>query len=373
MDSFSCSIFPSCPGCKIQTNVTSPPILDRINRFFEKKIPLIYGDIVEWRSKVKLAVRGTIDCPEIGLFAENSHSVVPMTKCPLHYAAMDKALSVIYKAISAYQIEPYLEKTNQGRLRYLQMVFDRKTEKVQLSLIFNAESLRENEIAFVKQLYNSLPFWHSIWVNFVSGPTNTILGSRWELFQGEEDFWQEILGIPFYFHPSSFSQAHLGVFEEMLKEIALYLPEKANLLELYAGVGCISLSLASKASFLTLVESSPLSLFCFRKTLSRMNSEISSKSLFFLEPVEEASFPEEVDVILVDPPRKGLSKKCKEKIFASKATQCVYVSCGPDSCLRDCKDFEAAGWFVDDVKAFLFFPGQDHVELLVNLKRAAIS
>ncbi len=369
MDFFSCSIFPRCPGCKFQKNIIDPPVIHRATSFFGRDIPLISREITGWRSKAKLAVRGSSLHPQIGLFEENSHTVVEMKECPLHYPVMNEALDLIYKKMIHHGIEPYREDNNTGRLRYLQMVVDRKTLKLQLSLVFNAKSLTEQETLFVKQLYKEGGFWHSIWGNFQFGCTNTILSSRWELFCGEEDFWQEIKGISFNFHPSSFSQAHLSVFEEMLNVIELYIPSRSNLLELYAGVGCISLSAGLKASKLLLVESSPLSKACFLKTLSSLPKEVSQKCEFLLASVEETVFPSDVDTIIVDPPRKGLSQRCKEKIFTSNAKQLIYVSCGPDSLFRDCKEIVERGWFVDDVKGFLFFPGLDHVELLVNFKK----
>ena len=189
-DSFSCSIFPKCPGCKLQTAVRTPPIWKKLLSFFEDQkiagsFELISKEIVGWRSKAKLAIRGTAEEPMIGLFEEGSHLVVDMEKCPLHYPVMDEALAFIRQKIISFQIVPYNEKNEGGRLRYLQMLVDRQTLKIQLSLVFNAEFLNETELLFIEALSLESPFWHSIWVNFQPKVTNTILGSHWDLVFGD--------------------------------------------------------------------------------------------------------------------------------------------------------------------------------------------
>jgi 23S rRNA (uracil1939-C5)-methyltransferase len=371
MNSFSCPIFPKCPGCKSQKNVLSPPILDELNAFFlNLAIPfdLFSEKIVAWRSKAKLAVRGSRDYPEIGLFEEGSHQVVPMKSCPLHYPKMDEALAIIYQEMVQFGIEPYQE-TGTGRLRYIQLFFQKKTERVQLSLVINGESLEEKEQEFIEKI-STYPIWHSIWVNFHPNLSNTIFGQKWELIFGEEDFYQEMGGISFSFHPASFSQAHLVLFEEILKQVANWIPKGSFLVDLYSGVGCFGVYLAAQCSKVLLIESSPHSLSCFELTRSRLPLDIQEKCLFLQESVEKSEIPIEAEIILVDPPRKGLSKSCKEKINTSKANQLIYVSCGPQSFMRDCLELVESGWLIEKAQGFLLFPGSNHVEIAATFKRA---
>ncbi len=372
----TCSLFPKCSGCKLQKNVRLPPVWKEITIFFESKniiAELVSKEITEYRSKVKLAIRGSITVPQIGLFMEGTHEIMDMPFCPLHYPIMDKASALIKEKMMQHEIAPYEESESRGCLRYIQMVVDRKTNKLQLSLVINGENLSEKEFKFIHDIYESGSFWHSIWVNFLPGSTNTILGNNWKLLHGEEEFWQELLGIDFYFHPSCFSQAHLSVFEEMLQYITFLVPEASNVLELYAGVGCIGFYLAQKASKVVLVESSPQAQECFKKTASKLVSQISGKCSFFSSSVEEMVFPtEKIDVLVVDPPRKGLSRKCKEKINLLQPTQLIYVSCGPISFIRDCKELLENGWILNKARGFLLFPGTDHAEIIASFTRASL-
>lgn len=371
-NSFSCPLFSVCSGCKHKEEVRTPPVWEEICGFFQKIAPflsleLISGEIIEYRSKVKLAVRGTENNPKIGLFKEGTHEVVDLEECPLHYPLMNEALKDLRVKMKSFFIKPYEEKTHLGRLRYLQMFIDRKTLKIQLVLVWNGKSLEKEETLFVNQLYNS-GFYHSIWANFSEKKTNSILGDEWKLLEGNEEFIQEIGNIPFHFHPSCFSQAHLSLFEQMISYVESLVSENKTLLELYSGVGCFGLSLAHKAKQVTLIESSPHAKSSFEKTLKTQPLDIQKKCYFLSGFAEEMSW-NQAEVILVDPPRKGLSKAGKERIHQSEASELIYVSCGFDSLMRDTEEILARGWKIDQIKGFLLFPGTNHVELIVRFFR----
>lgn len=359
-----CDVFPICSGCSRQKNLESPSIWKEILSSLGSS-ELVCGDLLAWRSRAKLAVRGSVDSPLIGLFEEKSHTVIDLSCCPLHYPVMDEALLRIRKQMKIYRIEPYEEKKHMGRLRYLQMVSDR--QKVQLTLVWNGESLTEKEKSFVKQLYKEEIF-HSIWSNYQPKRSNTILGNFWKLEEGEEDFFQEIRGISFAFHPSCFAQAHLSLFEKMIEYIDSLVVEGRYIIDLYSGVGCIGLSLAAKAKRVLLVESSPYAKSSFEKSLEKLSGSIREKCFFLSSFAEDVDFSEG-DVIIVDPPRKGLSKECKEKIFTSHAKQLIYVSCGPESFMRDSREILEKGWILQEAKGFLLFPGTDHVETIASFTR----
>lgn len=374
MDSFSCKLFPVCSGCKCLTSVRNPLIWSKLLSFFHKINPsisleLVTKEITLWRSRVKLAVRGSKKKLQIGLFKEGSHLVVDMQECPLHNPFLDQALSFLRQSILFYEIEPYQEKTLSGRLRYIQMVVNVESKKIQLTLVWNGESLQEKEKVFIEHLMKK-DIWHSVWANYLQKETNAIFGKKWDLLAGKEAFEQKVRGIFYTLHPSCFFQAHISLFEEMLAYIEKLVPSQKNVLELYAGVGVIGLQVAQKSSHVTFIESSPRSRWSFEKTLSKLPSFFLEKCSFLSSSVEEG--PEDwmgFSVILVDPPRKGLSKKCKERIFSSGASSLVYISCGPDSFMRDCLEFLEKGWALQEAKGFLLFPGSDHVEMVALFQR----
>ena len=153
----------------------------------------------------------------------------------------------------------------------------------------------------------------------------------------------------------------------MIGYIDSLVESEKSLFELYAGVGCIGLFLAYKAKKVTLVESSPHAKSCFETTVKKLSTAIQKKCFFLSSKVEEVDL-QDAEVVLVDPPRKGLSKECKDKIFKSNAAQLIYISCGYESFMRDCSEILEKGWKLENAKGFILFPGTNHVEIVANFR-----
>ncbi len=165
-----CEYFPLCSGCKIQGNVAFPPIWSEVEAFFQRVAPEItvslkVGEVTGWRTRSKLAVRGTPIQPEIGLFKSGSHQVVSIPTCPLHHLSINSLYAKVRKVMIERKIDPYDEERGVGILRYLQFVVESRTHRVQLSLVVNRQSKDSSMEAFVRQLYNEGGL-HSIWLNF---------------------------------------------------------------------------------------------------------------------------------------------------------------------------------------------------------------
>ena len=356
----------TCPACQFQA--ASPAIWEEISAFFEERghtIPLIEGDLVGWRTRAKLAVRGGVNNPAIGLFKSGSHEVVSALDCPMHCPSINEGLRLLREEMIKAQIVPYHEARGSGILRYVQLVVERKTERIQLTLVVQK---RDNSVDNLLQALSGSPFWHSIWLNFQKGPTNTIFGQEWEHCSGEREFWESLHGQDVCFHPSCFAQANLTLFEKILASIERETLPNSAIVEYYAGVGVISLCLLDKAKSAALNEITPLSEECFRKSLSRLQKTNAS---FHLGPAEKhTSLLKNAEVVIVDPPRKGIEAFLKAEICRSSAKQLIHISCSWKSFQRDCLYFLENGWTIEKAEAYLFFPGSDEVEILCFLKKS---
>src|SRR5579872_1743364 len=216
-----CGHFPRCSGCQIQTEVCRPPIWKEIEEFFHQQNTEILShsrEIIGWRTRAKLAVRGTKAEPQIGLFKRGTHEVVEILDCPLHTPPLNRALLFLREQVVRCGIEPYVEKQRKGLLRYVQLWEERSHKKVQLTLVVNAEAASAELLNFVEEL-KKWEGWHSIWVNFQPEATNRILGDEWLHCFGKEYLWEKMGGVYVSFHPACFSQAHPTLFEEILQEI----------------------------------------------------------------------------------------------------------------------------------------------------------
>ena len=316
---------------------------------------LITGLKVGWRHRAKLAVRGTRLSPKIGLFKPGTHEVEDLVDCSDHHPSINKALSVI----RSFSFEPYNETTLTGALRYVQLTVERSTGLVQLVLVSNGLGACSELAAKLAKAHN----FHSIWTNNQVGSTNTIFGPNWDHLFGPKYLKQNFLGTDLYFHPACFIQAHLELFEEIVKAIKSQILPHKHVTELYAGVGAIGLNLASRCQSLALVEANPFAKECFLQSGPPPH-------LSFHTGLAESFFHLFQDVLIVDPPRKGLDRATLEAIEHSPLQQIIYLSCSIDTLKRDLEQLKKAGWALVDAKGYHLFPNTDHVEILADLRKS---
>ncbi len=369
-----CSHFPLCSGCDFQGDVSYPSAAQELKEFLNSidptlLFPLHHQEFTGWRTRAKLAVRGTYQHPEIGLFKRGSHEVVPIPDCPLHHPSINAVLSKILNLICEKKIEPYNEEKGTGLLRYLQFAVDRKSRRVQLTLVLNKPSSDPLLERFVKQLYTQAEF-HSIWFNFQPAQTNRILGDGWQLLQGEPYLTERLGQVDCCFHPACFSQANPLLFEKLIHSLRENILPQKRVIELYAGIGVIGFNIAEKSDRVTCVELNPFASEGFHLTRLKSPCALQKKISFHTASVDERlDLLSGQDVIIVDPPRKGLGEKIVNAILSSNAQQLIYVSCGPRSFQKECSQLLKGGWKIDKVEGYLFFPGSNHVELMAIFKK----
>lgn len=357
-------------------NVDNPPVLSEMKRFFKSRgvtVHLHLEKATGWRYRAKLAIRGTAKQPNIGLFREGSHDVVDIPFCKVHHAAINQAVEYLRQFIQTEQIDPYNESTHRGCLRYVQIIVEKSSGKVQLSLVWNSKEEASN-IKVLNKLWELNPdFWHSIWVNWNEARDNVIFGKKWYLIRGKEDLWEKIGGIEICFHPASFAQANLDLFEEMLKKVKEQVTESKKIVEYYAGVGVIGLTLVNQIHQIDCVEISEEAEKCFEKSRRQLPVLLQDRISFQLGSAENMnSHLEGADTVIVDPPRKGVHKSLLKAIQEEKSvTKLVYVSCGWPSFQKDCEILLSNQWNIQLVEAYLFFPGSNHIEILCVFTRSA--
>ncbi|GKC51336.1 uncharacterized RNA methyltransferase [Tanacetum coccineum] len=151
---------------------------------------------------------------------------------------------------------------------------------------------------------------HSVWANFQTSTNNVIFGNRWRHILGERDFWEHVGGIDVYLAPSSFGQANTRAFDSLLQKLHKYVPLGASVTDLYAGARVIGLPFAStrKCRKDLCVEINKESKLDFEKTIEWLPSSLDSSISWHhadtsLDPL---SWLVGSDVLVVDPPRKGL-------------------------------------------------------------------
>lgn len=372
-----CLHYGECAGCSEYLSIKPPPVWEEVFSFFPTLIPALHaGSPLHWRHRAKMAVRGTSAHPLIGLFKRFSHDVFPIPECLVHHPHLNQAFNLVRKWMQKHVIMPYEEKMGIGELRYLQGVVERGSGRVQLAFVFNSSKNKNLEVhrwrTFVEQLGKEhADLLHSLWINFNDRSVNTIFGSQWLHVWGEAELWEKFGDVQVCYGPASFGQANLPLFERMLFRIRELVTPQSCVAEFYAGVGVIALFLASHCQWVRCSEINSFAEVYFRQACARMPSSLASRLTFFSSSTQDAlSFLEGATTAIVDPPRKGLDPRFFTALKeSSSVNQLLYISCGWEAFQQDCQKLCEEGWKIQSVDGYLFFPGSNHVELLVNFDR----
>lgn len=372
-----CPHFDVCSGCTRNEDIDHLQVLEEARQFFaENGVPFFkmqIGTPVGWRCRAKLAVRGTVNAPLIGLFKKGSHQTINIPQCRVHHPAINQAVEILKNWISRYKIQPYDEIAGKGLLRYVQMDVERKTGRIQLTLILNEKNIDKETQRHLEVLWqDSLELWHSLWVNLNTRRDNVIYGNEWQFIKGSMWLWEVLNKQSICFHPASFMQANLEMFDRLLQRIEQLLPEQADLIEFYAGVGAIGAAVVGKCQKVQCIELNEIAQQCFEETrrclpqeLAKRLSYLQGKSADYINLLK--SMVADKGVVLIDPPRKGLEKELLKVLCDNKqVSQIIYVSCGWAAFQRDCQNLLKAGWRLTYAEAFLFFPGSEHIEILAS-------
>ncbi|MDB6080977.1 MAG: rumA [Chlamydiia bacterium] len=378
-----CTHFKICSGCSYSSITTPPKIFEEAFSFFQTHgftLPLIQKEATSWRLRAKLAVQNG----KIGLFKEGTHVVTDIPLCKVHHPQINQAVAIFKEAFLKSGLTSYNEVSNRGDLRYIQLVVERKSGRVQLSVVLHALAEKESHWKkFLEELWiadQEKTLWHSIWVNYNPKKTNTIFGTQWRHLFGDECLWETLLGVEIPYGPSHFGQANLSLFEALLSDLKASIKEGAKVVEFYGGCGAIGLAVASKCSSLTISEREPSAEKYFELAKAKLFSKpLSSSSLSIKQ--DQISFVvgkaddmtatlQDADTCIVDPPRKGLERAFIQALLHQPSiNSLIYVSCNFDSLKRDCEEMLVQGWKIVAVKSYLFFPGTNHIELLIVFTR----
>jgi tRNA/tmRNA/rRNA uracil-C5-methylase (TrmA/RlmC/RlmD family) len=288
------------------------------------------------------------------------------------------------------RLTTYSETAHLGVARYLQVVVERRSQTAQVVLIVNADpadtassayepistasaspgdSLRACLEHIRAELGAEL---HSLWLNFNRGRGNAILGAEFRRWSGPETVVERFGGAEIHYPPGAFGQNNLDIAERIVGHVRERVPGGARVAEYYAGVGAIGLSVLNEVGEIRMNEISPHSLAGLERGLAALDPRDRAKATVVAGPASAAlDAMSAADVIVADPPRKGLDTELADAIAARPPGRLIYVSCGLDSFLADADRLTASGGLrLTDLTAFNLLPFTEHVETLACFDRA---
>ena len=379
-----CAHYPACGGCRFQDLDYEAQIaakhdqvrdaLQRIGGLAEPPLePIVPAEeVFHYRNKLEYSFTQTPDGPALGFHrAGRWDEVLEIERCWLTTDLGNAVRNAVRDWARAEHLEAYDQEHQTGYLRHLVVREGRNTGQV-LVLLVTAPGERFERDELVDTL-RRLPEVRSIhWAVNDTPAEVTNLPST--LLWGEEAIEEELLGLRFRIRPNAFLQTNTRMAERLyeLAREAAALTGSETVYDLYCGTGTIGLSLASQALTVWGVEVSEESVACALE-----NAELNgiTNAAFFagevgrsLEELAERAGPP--DVVVVDPPRAGLSGKALRRIGRLEPKRVVYVSCNPTTLAGNVKELAGDwGFELQRVTPVDMFPHTPHVEAVALLTR----
>ncbi len=327
---------------------------------------------IHYRNSAKLVIAGKFADPVIGIYRRESHDILDISDCTLHNPLINRIVSVTKRGIIKGKVPIYSPRSEQGLLRYLVVRVAENENRAMVVLVTARRSY--NELHHLAEfIRREVPEVAVVVQNVNPSTGNVILGNRDFFHTKQTSLEASIGGIKFLISPRSFFQVNsgsAGVIYDLVRTYA-ELTGRENVLDLYCGIGAISLFLASGARELLGIEVVDAAVEDAAQN-ARIN-RIRNCEFEAGDVVEQLKWVVEggkrTDLVLLNPPRKGCDAKVLQQVVTLGAPKIIYVSCSPASLSRDLVILNNAGYQTELIQPVDMFPQTPHVESIAVLKR----
>lgn len=308
--------------------------------------------------------------PIIGVYANRTHQIIPIKQCMIGQPEAEEIAKWITKYWEKQKLTIYQEETGKGLLRHIVIKKGWKTQEIMCILVINGKNI-PNESELVNQLINQFPKIKTIVKNINTKNTNVILGTENKTLWGEGVIYDKLGDYIFAISPLSFYQVNPEQAEKLYQigvEEAKITKEDV-VFDLYCGIGTISLFMAKEAKKVYGIEIVEEAIKMAKQNAKRNNIENTEFIAGDVEKVLDELIKERKiipDVVMVDPPRKGLDEKSVNNLLRIEAKRVVYISCNPATLVRDLAKLEEK-YRVVKIKPVDMFPFTSHVECVVAM------
>ena len=377
-----CPVAKLCGGCdfwhmdyKEETRMKAERVRQALNRIggesLEEMPILTAPDCHSYRNKAQYPVSSKKGRAFAGFFKAGTHQVVENERCLILPEEADRVKKIVIDYVNHYRISAYDEAAHKGLLRHIYVRRGAVSKQVLVCLVVNGRKLPHTE-DLIKRL-QAVPGFTTLVLSVNTKKGNTILGDEFITLYGPGYIEDILCDLHFRLSARSFYQVNHHQAQR-LYEAAISQAEitKADtVLDLYCGVGTITLCMAKAAGKVIGVEVIPQAVEDAKDNAKRNGIENAE---FFCGDAGEAALALEAkgikaDVVVVDPPRKGLNADAIEALARFAPRRIVYVSCDPATLARDVALLKERGYAVKNAMAADLFPRCAHVESIVCFTR----
>ncbi len=329
-----------------------------------------------YRNKVQAAFGRTKNGKIIsGVYQSGSHRIVTVDSCMTEDQTADEIIVDIRNMLPKFKIWTYDEDKGTGFLRHVLVKRGFSSGEVMVVLV-GASGYFPMKKKFTAELLQKHPEITTVVLNINPKSTNLVLGEKEEVLYGNGYIEDTLCGRVFRISPKSFYQINPVQTEKLYgKAMELAdLSEKTTVLDAYCGIGTIGLVAAKTAGKVIGVELNPDAVKDAISNAKRNNAE---NARFYCADAgdfmqELALAGEKLDVVFMDPPRSGSSKKFIDSLAIAAPKTVVYISCNPETLARDLTMLEKKGYKVQKICPVDMFPHTNHIECVTLLTRSAV-
>ncbi len=376
----ACQYFGKCGGCSCQhinytetLNLKGKKVEDSLKYIakIDKEVPAAIGLKDPWhsRNKTSLPVRDVNGEVQIGFYKRQSHDIINIEHCPISKHEVEIIIKLIREWISDYFISVYNEKAHKGNLRHIVVRSNSKGEYM-VVLVTKDKNLPHTE-QLAKSLKDNIKGFVSLQQNINEKASNIILGNKTKLLYGNKSLIENFFDIDFEVGPMSFLQVNyqqtLNLYELAVEMASI---NKNDIcIDAYAGAGTIALIIskfAKKVIGIEIVEEA------VKNAINNADNN-NIKNVEFIPGAVEVVYPNLVkdglkaDIVILDPPRKGVDEAVIKALQENKPRKIVYVSCNPATLARDINLLVDAGFKLENVNAVDMFCYSSEIESIALL------
>ena len=375
-----CPVAKLCGGCDFwhmdyaeETRLKAARVRDCLNRLAGEKLDevsiLAAPDCRGYRNKAQYPVASKKGRAYAGFFRAGTHDVVENSRCLILPQETDQVKDAVIDHVNQFRVPVYDETAHTGLLRHIYVRRGAVSGQILVCLAVNGRTL-PHAPELVERL-KKIPGFATLVLSVNTKKGNAVLGDEFITLYGPGFIEDTLCGLNFRLSPRSFYQVNHHQAQRLYETaISLAGITKDDLvLDLYCGVGTITLAMAASAGKVMGVEVIPQAVEDARDNARR--NHIENAEFLCADAGEAALRLEESgirpDVITVDPPRKGLNAAAIEAIARMSPQRLVYISCDPATLARDLAHLKARGFRITSTTAADLFPRCAHVETVCLL------
>lgn len=377
---YNCKISNKCGNCKYLNKEYSETLkikLTEVNRLLKNgSIDYVVKDIVAspkeigYRNKMIVAfkmVKNQIVC---GFYEEASHKVVPIDYCLMHSDEQNKLIHSFIELMKKFRYTPYDEDKRIGMIRYLLIKESHITKELMLVIVTATEQFYSSN-EFCRRLKDNIPTIKTIIQNINGRKTSVVLGEKERILYGNGHISDMLCNLKFQITSKSFFQVNPLQAENIYFYVKDLCKKYDNniILDAYSGVGTIGMIVSDSANKVISVENNKQAhisainnaKYNNIKNVSFVNED-ATKYIKYL-----AANNKMIDTIIMDPPRAGSTLEFIQACSILKPNIVIYVSCCPETLVRDLIQFKKYNYQVKNMKCFDMFCFSDSIETVVQL------